>query len=232
MKRPRFTIAGLLAFILFLGIGLAALRGATDEWDSGVFGLTLALFLISVARAVHRTGDRRAYWLGFALFGGAYLFLSLVPPIESRLPTTRALAYLDSKVADRPVGFTVAYAASGPGGSPVTLNYSPGPGGGPGNSVQTLAFAPSGNLTATGSITNVRLWNTSGTWLSSMAGSSENFVRIGHSLLALVLGMIGAYFSRSLHASGKLRLAGETGVDQSRANPSQADEDSEANPTP
>ena len=39
--------------------------------------------------------------MGFALFGWAYLGLSLVPSIESRLITTKALAYLDSKVPGR-----------------------------------------------------------------------------------------------------------------------------------
>ena len=37
--------------------------------------------------------------MGFALFGWIYLGLTLVPAIESRLITTKALAYLDSKVA-------------------------------------------------------------------------------------------------------------------------------------
>ena len=79
MRRIRFTIASLLGVVLFVAVAFAALRAATDAWDSGVFGLTLGLLLTSVLLAVHRAGGRRAYWLGFALFGGTYLGASLIP---------------------------------------------------------------------------------------------------------------------------------------------------------
>ena len=39
--------------------------------------------------------------MGFALFGSGYLGLSLIPSIESRLITSKALTYLDSKVPGR-----------------------------------------------------------------------------------------------------------------------------------
>ena len=98
MRRLRFNIANLLGVILVLGVGFAALRESSDLWESGVFTLMLAALLISILLAVHRTESRRAFWIGFALFGWIYLGLSLVPSIESRLITTKALAYLDSKV--------------------------------------------------------------------------------------------------------------------------------------
>ncbi len=98
MKRFRFTIGSLLGVILVLGVGFAALRQSTDLWDSGLFTLTLAALAISILLAVHRTEKRRAFWLGFALFGWIYLGLSLVPSIESRLITSRALRYVDSKM--------------------------------------------------------------------------------------------------------------------------------------
>src|SRR5271155_1533513 len=98
MRRIRFNIASLLGVILVLGVGFAALRESSDLWESGVFTLTLAALLISILLAIYRTESRRAFWIGFALFGWIYLGLSLVPPIESRLITTKTLAYLDSKV--------------------------------------------------------------------------------------------------------------------------------------
>ena len=51
----RFSIANLLGLVLFLAVGLAALREATDLWDSAVFTGTLALLLVSILLAVHRT---------------------------------------------------------------------------------------------------------------------------------------------------------------------------------
>src|SRR5438552_827548 len=101
MTRFRFSIAGLLLVTLFVAVAVAALRAADDAWDHGVFALTLLVLLTAILLTIHRSGRKRAYWLGFALFGWVYLVASLIPPIESRLPTTKGLAYLDSKVPGR-----------------------------------------------------------------------------------------------------------------------------------
>jgi di/tricarboxylate transporter len=92
MRHIRFSIASLLVVVLFVAVGFAALREASDLWDSGVFTLTFAALLISILLSVHRTESRRAFWIGFALFGWTYLWFSLVPSIESRLMTRKALA--------------------------------------------------------------------------------------------------------------------------------------------
>jgi hypothetical protein len=66
-----------------------------------MFTVTLVALLMSILLAMHRTEKRRAFWLGFALFGWAYMALTVMPSIESRLITTKALAHLRSKVAGR-----------------------------------------------------------------------------------------------------------------------------------
>src|SRR4051794_16607659 len=101
MRRFRFTIASLLAVVLFTGLAFAALRGGTGGWGSIVFTSTAGILLPSVPLAVHRAGDARAFWVGFALFGLGYLLASLIPPVESRLATTRGLSYVDSKIPGR-----------------------------------------------------------------------------------------------------------------------------------
>ena len=101
MRYIRFNIASLRVTILIVGFGFAALRESSDVWNRGLFAMTLAALLISILLAIHRAEKRRAFWLGFALFGWGYLGLSVVPSIESRLITTNALAYLDSKVPGR-----------------------------------------------------------------------------------------------------------------------------------
>src|SRR5215469_2667632 len=103
MRRLRFRLGTILILILTLGVGFAALRESNDAWDSGVFTLALAALLVSIFLAVHRSEKKRAFWVGFALFGAAYLGLSLIPSIESRLITTRALALLESKVSEPPI---------------------------------------------------------------------------------------------------------------------------------
>ena len=116
---------------------------------------------------------------------GGYLVLSLVPSIESRLITTKALAYLDSKVPGRTQSF-------------FTIQFT-GTVGAPGNQVQSVAFSPDGRQLATSSLGTVRLWDaTTGRLLGGWAGTTENFVRIGHSLLALLAGWFGGLLSRRL----------------------------------
>jgi type IV secretory pathway VirB2 component (pilin) len=66
MRRFRFNIASLLVVVLIVAVGFAALRESNDLWDSGLFTLTLAILLVSIFFAVHRTESRRAFWLGFA----------------------------------------------------------------------------------------------------------------------------------------------------------------------
>jgi hypothetical protein len=172
MNRLRFTIGTLLALVLFLAVAFAALREATDLWDSGVFTLTSAVLVVGVLLSFHRTGKGRAFWLGFALFGWAYLVASLVPPVESRLLTTKGLAFIDSKLPGRAV--TASFT--------ITANT--------GATVDVVGSPPNGQtLTAT----SVRLWNTpTGRFL---AVSPESFVRIGHSLLSLIFALAGGRLS-------------------------------------
>jgi hypothetical protein len=186
MRRFRFNISSLLAVVLFLAVGFAALRESDDLWDSGVFTVTLAALLISILLTVHRTETRRAFWLGFALFGWIYLGLSLVPSIESRLLTTKVLAYLDSKVPGRSqAGFIVRLALTGSGA--------------PSNQVQNVAFTAGGTQLATSGQGQVKIWNVAtGKLLGGWSGTTENFVRIGHSLFALLVSWFGGLLSRRL----------------------------------
>jgi WD40 repeat protein len=185
MRRFRFHIAGLLILVLILGLGFAALREASDLWDSGVFTLTLGALLVSLLLVVHRTETKRAFWIGFATFGWSYIGLTSIPSIESRLLTTRVLAYLDSKVPGRPVAITgLAW-----GGSTNAPNQG----------ISQVAFSPQGTMLASSNQGVVRLWDAStGKLLWGWGGTTENFIRIGHSLLALALAWLGGKLSRYL----------------------------------
>jgi hypothetical protein len=180
MSRIRFNIASLLVVVLVLGVGFAALRESNDLWDSGLFTLTLGMLLVSILLAIHRAESRRAFWLGFALFGSGYLALSLVQSIESRLMTTNGLAYLDSKVPGRPLNILTSHV--------------------PANGFRAIRFSPDGREFGPSTLgSTVRIWDiTTGTPLGGWAGTTENFVRIGHSLLTLLFGWLGGLLSRRL----------------------------------
>jgi len=177
MRRFRFHIGTLVILVLVLGVGFAALRESNDLWDSSIFSITLGVLLISILLAIHRTEKRRAFWIGFALFGSAYLWLSLFPSIESRLITTRVLAFLDS------------------------------------NMPRSNAEALYDLLVANNSQPNaLYLDNGNGGWIKDLTaaaglvgpgGTTENFVRIGHSLLALMAAFVGGQLSRHLFAKDR-----------------------------
>jgi hypothetical protein len=197
MMRFRFHIGTLLLIGLLIGVGFAALRESSDIWESGIFSLTLIMLLISILLAIHRTEKRRAFWLGFALFGWDYLGLSAVSSIEPRLMKTKALAYLDSKVPRSiPAGFAsfdlivtdsqpnVLYVNKGNGWiKDVTAVAGSNPAG-------EQAWFP--NILA-------------GSSLIGSSGTTENFVRIGHSLLALMAAFVGGQLSRHLHTKNRER---------------------------
>ncbi|QDV37582.1 WD40 domain-containing protein [Tautonia plasticadhaerens] len=187
MRRFRFSIAAMLVVVLFVAVAVAALRQADALWDSALFSLALGLLALAVLVAVHRPGGRRAYWLGFALVGGAYLGASLVPPIEARLLTTRALVALDARMPGRDDLISSSVWTIGPGNRA--------------NALASVAFSPNGRILASGSQGSVRIWDvTTGKPIGGPGGTSEHFLRVGHTLVALLLAYLGGHFSRWLQS--------------------------------
>ncbi len=199
-RRFRFTIASLLVVILFLGVGIAALRQSSDLWNSGLFTLTLAVLLISIPLAVQRTENRGAFWLGFALFGWIYLGLSLVPSIESRLITSRGLRFVDSKMPRSHTQGLAYLDFDNDGRMDLLVANSSQPG---------VLYRKRGNGTLE-EVTSAARSNAR--WFSNdflvttprgSSGTSENFIAIGHSLLALLAAIAGGLISRCLVAKGR-----------------------------
>jgi hypothetical protein len=239
MRDPRFNIASMLGAISFVAVGFAALREATDQWDSGLFSLTLGLLLNAVLLAVHRTEARRAFWIGFALFGWGYLSLSLISSTESRLITTQALTYLEQANIlgnrvnvvrvipdlDRlrahnlsPDDLLTATQESSLNVSPEEerlrresqrLEYVRG------SYVITLATrsklmhygniilkaSPEGEILRLKDVATVQPGGFSFFIPGFGMGTTENFVRIGHSQCALIFGWLGGALSRKLRTS-------------------------------
>ena len=70
--------------------------------------------------------------------------------------------------------------------------------------VSSVVFSPDGRWLATDTDRAIRLWDVrTGRPLAVPIRISEHFVRIGHSLTALVLAFLGAHLSLSLHATGR-----------------------------
>ncbi len=75
MNPRRTSIAGLMGIVCVVAIGMAAMRSTTVLWTAAASTITLALLLTAVVGACWLRGPDRAYWSGFATFGGAYLLL-------------------------------------------------------------------------------------------------------------------------------------------------------------
>ena len=184
MRRFRFHLGTLVILVLVLGVGFAALRESNETWDSSVFSMTLGVLLISILLAIHRTdGGGHSGW-GSPCSGATYLGLSLVPSIESRLITTKALAFIDSKVP-RSIPAGLAYADFDNNGK-MDLYLA--------NTFQDITAA-------TG-------LNSAGLSLTGSIGTTDNFVRIGHSLIALIVAFVGGQLSCHLHAKNREPIAG------------------------
>lgn len=78
MPRYQLSIASLMAVMIPLVLGLAALHSATQLWVNIVFNLVVAVLLIATYKAKCSQGVEGAWWLGFAAFGWCQLVLGLV----------------------------------------------------------------------------------------------------------------------------------------------------------
>ena len=186
MKRFRFSIASLIRFTLICGVAFAALKESNDWWEKGTFTLVVLALLSAVLLAIHRDGARRAFWIGFALFGLVYLSLSLIPPVESRLISSQALGYVYSKLPGQNAP-NIVLTITTPGATAANSQNA------------TIAFNSTGTQLATMNNGSVRVWNAAtGKPLSWWGGSPENFVKIGHTFIALLLAWLGGILSRRL----------------------------------
>jgi hypothetical protein len=78
MTRLRFTLAQLIAFVLFIGFGFAALRNADGLWASAAFSLAILTVSVALAGAWSREEATRMPWAGFAIAGGLRLLVWLL----------------------------------------------------------------------------------------------------------------------------------------------------------
>ena len=79
MNRLRFTLAQLMAIVLYLGFGFAALRNADEFWASATYTLAITLIAGALVGAFARSGRARTPWVGFAVFGWTYLLIVHLP---------------------------------------------------------------------------------------------------------------------------------------------------------
>jgi hypothetical protein len=80
MVRTRHTIAALMALVLGVGLGLAALRNADPYWAAGTYNVAFFTLSSAAVCALVSKGNLRSVSIGFAVFGLMYLLFDLLPP--------------------------------------------------------------------------------------------------------------------------------------------------------
>jgi hypothetical protein len=71
MYRPTISIRMLLAVVAFIAVACTALVWANGIWATTLFTAALGILLFAVLTLILRRGIKQAFWIGFALFGGA-----------------------------------------------------------------------------------------------------------------------------------------------------------------
>jgi hypothetical protein len=80
VSRFRFTIAQLLAVVVFVAIGFAALRNATPIWVGATFSLAIISVSVAFACAWTCKDESRVPWASFAIAGGLCLVIGFLTP--------------------------------------------------------------------------------------------------------------------------------------------------------
>jgi hypothetical protein len=105
MGRFRFSIATFLTVVTLLALGLAAMASQSRLATSAVFTVFLVLLGVATAGAVLATGPRRAFWVGFAVFGWIYWFVEFDVGRGSNTgpqPIVTSISFLTRQLGPRP----------------------------------------------------------------------------------------------------------------------------------
>jgi hypothetical protein len=105
MSPYRFSIRGMMTFVVLAAMAFAALRTPTRLWANAWYTMALVGVTIAMPAAVATRDGRRLFWLGFAVCGGVYFLFALTPWLEDqasyRLLTTTVLDLISSSVVDK-----------------------------------------------------------------------------------------------------------------------------------
>jgi hypothetical protein len=74
VSRIRYTIAQLMAVVIFIAFGFGALRNANEYWASASFGLAIVAVSVGLAGACSRKEGARMPWAAFGIAGGLSLW--------------------------------------------------------------------------------------------------------------------------------------------------------------
>jgi hypothetical protein len=186
---PRFSIRQLLLATALIAAGCFALLNATPLIAAAAMSGAALTLSAAVLLAIYRDGERRAFWVGFALLGWTYLFLCFggflsVTSLDWRGNITGQLAvalydraYASDVVQPPQTGF-MPYTSYTP-----TVTYPPG-------GYAPMTGGPVYPSTAPVIVVQV-----------SSAPDREQFLYVAHALWTLLIAACGGWFAQWLCAT-------------------------------
>ncbi len=98
----QISVGGMILLVGATAVGLAALTSPNEETANGLFTIAGGSLLFAVLAVMYRDDHRRAFWLGFAVFGSAYVFACYGPfggsAMRPRLLTTTLIDRLYARM--------------------------------------------------------------------------------------------------------------------------------------
>jgi hypothetical protein len=216
----RISIRTLMAFVVVSAVGLAALRNGGELWVAILLLLALAAAGVAILGAALMRGREQAWWLGFVVFEGAYLVAAL-GPMRPELATTLALSYVHSRIDGESANDAILARIISLRSSVFTLKMKiraarESPGFSPASNDPSIAVLLESNAVLDSRIralesciqamrkpdsasvdTITPVLNAEGLsisrWRSVFPGAAnlDTFQRVGHSLFALLAGLVG-----------------------------------------
>jgi len=83
-NRPRISVAALMVLVAGIAIDFAAFLYPSLFWSLAAGGAFLAFLCTAILGVIHRRGRDQSFWVGNALFGWAYLIVTLIVGIFDR----------------------------------------------------------------------------------------------------------------------------------------------------
>jgi hypothetical protein len=210
----------MMGWVLAYALGLAALRNANELWAGTLALLTLGLLGVAVLGVIYERGRDRAWWLGYALFGGGYLVVTFAPWVvegfQPKLPTSKLLGYVHSQVSPPSVQINLSNLKALQDQRMLTqaklakikrlTRSSADP------SVVSLQKTLKALDSKIGAI-QVPTAGSVNRWQALLPGAAnyDPFLRVGHCLFAILSGLAGAFVACRFHARrerGEPRRAG------------------------
>ena len=168
MKRTRFSIAGLMGFVVIVALGFGGLKEATPMWASACFTVAFVGLIAGSLIAFQARGRSRAFWTGFAVSGWIYfasMFAIGSPPRVNAPPLLIELLLDRMEPMIHPPFITSVLTSTA---TPITATTS----------IPTLPTAPP-----------------AAPFIVSFNTAPLNYRQVGHSLAALLVGYLGGSFS-------------------------------------